>query len=158
MTRRREKTCCFTGHRMIRNEQKQFVIDRTYEICEMLAEKGYTDFVAGGALGFDTIAAECVLALKGKYRDIRLILALPCRNQCKGWKKADVDTYERIANQADEVIYVSEEYTPECMKKRNRFMVDESSACVAYLTRMSGGTAYTVTYAVEMGREIIFVK
>ncbi len=153
-----EKTCCFTGHRVISIANREFVIEKTNEICEDLIRNGYTDFIAGGALGFDTIAEKCILNLKEKYKGIKLILALPCRNQCKGWKRADIEIYEEIAEKADEIIYVSEEYYSDCMKKRNRFMVDKSSACIAYLTRMSGGTAYTVTYAVEQGRKIIFVK
>ncbi|MBE7012369.1 MAG: DUF1273 domain-containing protein [Ruminococcaceae bacterium] len=158
MTREKEKSCCFTGHRIISRDNREFVIKKTYEICENLIAEGYTDFIAGGALGFDTVAARCILDLKEKYENIRLTLALPCENQYKGWKKSDIEVYEQIAKMADEVIYVSEEYYPDCMKKRNRFMVDESSVCVAYLTRMSGGTAYTVTYAVETGKKIIFVK
>ena len=35
------------------------------------------------------------------------------------------------------------------MLERNRVMVQKSSACVAYCTRESGGTAYTLRYAVE---------
>ena len=158
MTRNMDRTCCFTGHRMISKENKIFVAEKTYEICEELIKDGYTDFIAGGALGFDTIAAQCVLKLREKYENVKLILAFPCKNQCKGWKSADVEIYEEILKKADEIIYVSEEYYPECMKKRNRFMVDESSVCIAYLTRMSGGTAYTVTYAVEQGKKIFFIK
>ena len=33
------------------------------------------------------------------------------------------------------------------MHKRNRHLVDNSSACIAYLTESKGGTAYTVDYA-----------
>ena len=75
------------------------------EICENLINDGYTDFIAGGALGFDTIGAKCVLDLKEKYKNIRLTLALPCKNQCKGWKKSDVDIYEEDNQQ-----YISDTY------------------------------------------------
>ena len=34
-------------------------------------------------------------------------------------------------------------------------MVDNSSVCVCYLNRESGGTAYTVDYARKNGLEII---
>lgn len=158
MSGNNHKACCFTGHRIISRDNRKFVIEKTFEICEELIENGYTDFIAGGALGFDTIAAQCILELREKYNKIKLILALPCKNQCRGWKKSDIEKYEEIVKKADEIIYISEEYYPDCMKKRNRYMVDKSTACVAYLTRMSGGTAYTVTYAVEQGKKIFFVK
>ena len=43
--------------------------------------------------------------------------------------------------------YVSREYTPDCMHRRNRHLVDHSGTCICYLTKTSGGTAYTVDYA-----------
>jgi len=33
-------------------------------------------------------------------------------------------------------------------------MVDNSSLCVAYMTRKSGGTAYTVEYAQQSNKKI----
>ena len=41
------------------------------------------------------------------------------------------------------------------MHKRNRHLVDNSSLCIAYLTKESGGTAYTVNYARQSGLTII---
>lgn len=41
------------------------------------------------------------------------------------------------------------------MQKRNRHLVDNSSACICYLTKPTGGTAYTVNYASEHGLMII---
>ena len=45
--------------------------------------------------------------------------------------------------------------TQGCMYKRNRHLVDHSGICVCYLTKDSGGTAYTVRYARTHGLEII---
>ncbi len=158
MTYEKEKTCSFTGHRIIPNSEKQFIKDKTEEICRMLIKRGFENFICGGALGYDTLAQECILKLKKDYPNIRLILAIPCLGQHKNWRKADIEKYEKILSLADEKIYVSEEYSPDCMKKRNRFMVDKSSVCVAYAKKVTGGTAYTVKYAVEESREIIFVR
>lgn len=79
---------------------------------------------------------------------------LPCRFQTRGWTSEDVKIYENIKEQADKVIYTSEEYTRGCMHKRNRHLVDNSSACIAYLTESKGGTAYTVDYAAKHGLTI----
>lgn len=43
------------------------------------------------------------------------------------------------------------------MHKRNRHLVNDSSVCVCYQTRLGGGTAYTVGYAKEKGLAIIDV-
>ena len=48
-------------------------------------ERGYTTFITGIALGFDMICAEILLELKKKYKFIKIIGALPCRNQDKLW-------------------------------------------------------------------------
>ena len=48
---------------------------------------------------------------------------------------------------ADEKIILQEKYDKYCMINRNKFMVDNCSALVAYLRKNTGGTAYTVNYA-----------
>lgn len=124
------------------------------EIVELI-DKGYLYFGVGGALGFDTLAAQTVLDLKNDYPQIKLILVLPCISQADGWSSEDKDTYEHIKSNADKVVYTSREYTRGCMHKRNRHLVDNSSACICYLTEKSGGTAYTVEYANSKGLLII---
>ena len=37
------------------------------------------------------------------------------------------------------------------MFKRNRHLIDNSSLCICYLTKNSGGTAFTVNYALKKG-------
>jgi len=147
----KEKTCCFTGHRDIPSGANRHIFAKTEEMVESLIKKGYLYFGAGGALGFDTIAAFAVLKLKERYPDVRLILVLPCLLQTRGWLSEDVEIYEDIKSKADKVVYTSQEYTRGCMHKRNRHLVDNSSACIAYLTESKGGTAYTVDYAMKNG-------
>ena len=76
-----------------------------------------------GALGFDTLAALAVLELKQQYPQIKLILVLPCRNQTREWKEADIQKYEWIKSKADKVVYTSEHYYNGCMQKRNRHLI-----------------------------------
>ena len=90
-------------------------------------ENRYRYFGAGGARGFDTVAAMAVLELKEVYPDIRLILVFPCRNQTRGWRETDIQRYEWIKSKADKVVYTSEHYYNGCMQKRNRHLVDYSS-------------------------------
>lgn len=150
----KEKTCCFTGHRQIPLGDYQTILQNTEKVVENLISKGFCYFGAGGALGFDTLAALTVLKLKSLYPDIKLILVLPCRTQTRSWSKEDIKIYEDIKSQADKVVFTSEEYTRGCMHKRNRHLVDNSSVCVAYLTDSKGGTAYTVDYAKKQGLDI----
>ena len=147
MNNLRVNTCCFTGHRIIPSGEKETIRNLLETAIEKVIQDGYRFFGTGGALGFDTLAAQTVLKLKRQYPHIRLILVLPCITQTDGWKQDDIDEYERIKALADKVVYTSREYHTGCMHKRNRHLVDNSSLCICYLTRLSGGTAYTVRYA-----------
>ena len=152
---KREKTCCFTGHRVIRRADAAIIRGSVREAILSLYARGVRYFGAGGALGFDTIAAEEVLALRaGECPELRLILVLPCRDQADGWRAADRKRYAAILAAADKVVYTAETYYDGCMQKRNRHLVNGSRYCIAYLTRDFGGTAYTVRYAREAGLEV----
>lgn len=153
----REQTCCFTGHRYIPAEALPGLSLALEQTLHLLIAEGIQYFDAGGALGFDTLAAETVLRLRTQYPHIQLILILPCQNQTSKWKSADVARYDAIKAQADKVVYTGEWYTPGCMHRRNRHMVDDSGVCVAYCTRSTGGSAYTVNYAKRQGLRIIML-
>lgn len=153
----REKTCCFTGHRVISPAVYPRLRQELEAVVRRLMEEGVRFFGAGGALGFDTLAAETILRLRKSYPQLRLILVLPCRDQTRGWRQEDVARYEAIKRRADKVVYTGEQYTPGCMHRRNRHLVEHSSVCVAYCTRASGGSAYTVSYARQHGLRVFLL-
>ena len=153
----RNETCCFTGHRQLLSEERAEIGTMLESVITALYQKGIRYYGAGGALGFDCLAAQTVLKLKSSYPSIKLILVLPCLTQTRGWRPEDIDEYERIKAQADKVVYTAQQYTPGCMHKRNRHLVDHSGVCVCYLRKEGGGTAYTVEYARARGLELIYV-
>ncbi|MCQ4770305.1 SLOG family protein [Intestinimonas massiliensis] len=132
-----------------------WVKKRLEKVIEESIQTGYLYFGAGGALGFDTLAANTVIKLRAKHPDIKLILVLPCKTQTRGWKQSDIEEYERIIKAADKVVYTSENYFSGCMHKRNRHLVNNSSLCICYLTEDNGGTFYTVNYAKQNGLSIV---
>ena len=152
----KEKSVCFSGHRIIRKkdaENLQVYLDRA---VNAYVRRGFDTFICGGAMGFDTVAAEAVLRKREDFPEVKLVLALPCRDQTSKWKKLDdIVKYKEILGQADEVVYTADFYTSGCMHARNRYMVDSSSACICYKYSERGGTAYTVGYAEKNGLEII---
>lgn len=151
-----EKTVCFTGHRHIDAESEGSVRLLVREALKIYIRRGYNTFIAGGAMGFDTIAAEEVIRLRSEGNAVRLILALPCRKQTEKWIDGEkVITYDRINGLADGIVYTSDCYFSGCMHTRNRFMVDNSSACIAYCKKSSGGSAYTCNYAEKKGLELV---
>ena len=154
----RAQTCCFTGHRILPGDVVPRLSRELEQTVRKLIEEGYRYFGTGGALGFDTLAAETVLHLRCQYPQIRLILVLPCRNQTARWRQEDISRYEAIRTKADKVVYTAECFVPGCMLLRNRRLIDNSSVCVAYCTRETGGSAYTVAYARTQGLRVIFLR
>ncbi len=148
-------SCCFTGHRELPAKDIASLREKLHRVISALVQKGYREFYTGGALGFDTVAAQCVLELKQENPEIRLHLIMPCANQTRGWSSEGIRLHGEIRAQADEVVCLSENYYSGCMQIRNRHLVEKCSVVVAYLTRTTGGSAYTVNYAKKKGLEII---
>lgn len=147
----KNETCCFTGHRNIPTEalgQLRRALEK--EVLRAYG-LGIRSFIAGGALGFDMLAAHTVLALKSTYPDVKLTVAVPCRDHDAKWSAASKDELKQILAEADRVTYVSEAYDRGCMFRRNRYMVDRSCICISYCTRSTGGSRYTVNYAHSCG-------
>lgn len=150
------KTCFFTGHRIIKkSEIRQVESWLREEILDKINHK-VTVFIAGGAIGFDTLAAEQVLFMKEDYPDIRLVLYLPCTNQDAEWSEEDRERFDEIKKSADEIYYISHnEYEYGCMKKRNQAMVEASDCGIAYLKNHHSGSSQTVNMAIEKGIDVV---
>lgn len=89
--------CCFTGHR----PEKLFLVDR--EIIKELEreikaaiERGYTTFISGMARGVDIWAAEIVLNLRKKNKDLHLICASPYEGFESRWSQDWQKRYKKI--------------------------------------------------------------
>jgi len=158
-----EATCAFTGHRP---KSFSWKYDETACDCvllkealaaqiKVLADRGITDFLSGMALGVDLWSAQFVLALRKENPALRLHCILPCAGQENKWSASMQEQYYFLLNQADNVVYVSQEYTPKCMLERNHYLVDHAAFLLAvYNGTKRSGTGATVRYAQQLGREI----
>ena len=94
--------------------------------------------------------------MREDYDMIRLVMYLPCTDQSKNWGEFERIRYDSILSSADEIYYISEEpYKKGCMKKRNCAMAEASDMCIAFLKKLSSGTAQTVKMAEEKGIHIV---
>ncbi len=161
------QTACFTGHRSQKlpwkfNEEDERCLKMKQALKEKLIsaiERGYETFISGMALGFDMISVEALLELKKKYNNIKIIGALPCRNQYAKWPESQVKRYKKLLEQLDDVHCENEEYTgPQCMLDRNKFMVNNSSLLIALFNGLPGGTKSTIDYAKKCGLEVEIIK
>ena len=151
----RDKTCCFTGHRRIPPEDLTFLTERLDECLYRLIDEGIYRFRAGGAMGFDRLAAERVLEMRRRFDFVHLDLILPCHGQTRGWPTEEAVAYRRIMAEADRVVFLQEQYSDGCMQRRNLQLLAGSSVCVCYQTHAGGGTAFTVTHAKRQGLRVI---
>ena len=146
----KENTCCFTGHRNLPEGDVEAIVGKLDHAIKLLAHAGYEYFICGGALGFDMLAAERVIHAAKSNPKVKLVLALPCRNQTEKWVKEQdgielVRKYHAIRGFASAVYYIEDFYTSDCMKRRNYSMVERSSFCVAYYNhnfRSGAGQTY----------------
>ena len=141
------KICIFTGHRELPASTGP-LYDALLRHITALYDDGCTDFVSGGAMGFDLLAAEAVLALRPLYSDMRLVMILPCLGQERAYSAADKERYRALLDQADMVRYTAHQYYRGCMLTRDRVMAEAAHHCICWLTRSTGGTAYTVRQCV----------
>jgi len=162
MTSEHNKSCCFTGHRKIDQTKISDIVSKLNLEIEYLTGLGVTRFIAGGALGFDTLAALAILWHKQNGSDISLHLMIPCADQCRRWSDRDICVYRDILSRADSYDILSDHYHGGVMQIRNRAMGDASDYCICYWDKSTmvdgkpgGGTYYTVNYARKQGKKII---
>lgn len=149
----REFCCFFTGHRKLPKNRLETIKELLRsKIISLIEDKGVDCFIAGGALGFDTLAARTVIELKEKYPFIKLYLYLPCNDQSRLWSAEDKYKWRMIMTKADGYKYVTDgSYVDGCMQKRNYKMADDALYCLTYCVISRSGTGATVNYAEEHG-------
>lgn len=162
-----EKKCSCTGHRPQKfpfeysrrsKEYLTYFKELENKIKTAITEYGVTHFISGMAIGVDLDFAQIVLKYRKKY-SLTLECAVPCSNQTLKWDKKDIARYNRILKKADSITLVSERYTPECMLKRNRYMVDKSDLVIAVFNGIEkGGTWYTIQYAERRSVPILILN
>lgn len=159
-------SCAFTGHRPKSFPWKH---DETAHDCVLLKEslaeqigllidRGITTFLSGMAQGVDLWCSEIVLDLRKSNPALKLRCILPCEGQESKWPVPEQERYRSILEQANDVVYVNREYSPNCMLERNRYLVDHSSVLLAvYNGARRSGTGATINYARKLGREVIII-
>ncbi len=163
--RGRPSTCCFTGHRPAKLPWRTDESDvrcaalkaKLRAAVESAIQEGMEHFICGMAEGCDTYFAEAVLSLRERYPHITLEAALPCPSQADRWSEESRARYQSILERCDYETMVQESYSPGCMQRRNRYMVDHSSLLIAAHNGLPGGTRSTIAYALQRGLAVVDV-
>lgn len=160
------KTCCFTGHRpqnlpwgFCENDPRCLRLKQQLEaeISRMITENGVSHFISGMALGVDLWAAEIVLRLREKF-PVTLECAIPCEAQAARWREQQRSRWFSIIERCDRETLLQTHFTPDCFRKRNRYLVDHSDYVIAVWNGLPSGTGVTVTYARERGKEVVVIR
>jgi len=162
----KETTCCFTGHRLSRlpwrsNESDPRCIklkNTLFDTVEAVYHAGIRHYICGMATGSDLFFCEAVLALREQNPDITLEAAIPCPEQADRWPEALQQRHANLLSRCDLQTLVSKHYTPDCMRRRNQYMVDQSSVLIAVYNgsgNQRSGTFSTMLYAIRQGLELI---
>lgn len=151
---KRSFTCCFTGHRNLPAGQEEKIWRRVHTCLETLLEEGVRYFGVGGALGFDTLVAGKLLALRESRPEIRITLVQPFPGYQSRWTPAQQTRAATVEARVDKVVVCCQTPGREAFLARDRHLVDGSSCCIAWCTRTTGGTAYTLRYAQKQGLRV----
>ena len=101
------------------------------------------------AMGFDIEAAEVALSLRKELAGLHVVAVVPFEGMQNGFSESWRNRFNNILRTADESITLAPRYSSEVYAIRNNFLVDNSSACIAYFDGSKGGTAYTINRAVK---------
>lgn len=159
----RSLTCCFTGHRPEKlpwgnNEEDPRCValkERIFDAAEAVYFGGIRHYICGMARGCDLYFCEAVIRLRDEHPDITLEAAIPCETQTNDWPEKERSRYFYLVAQCDDETLLQTSFTPDCMIKRNKYMVDNASILIAAYNGTFGGTMQTVNYAKASGLEII---
>lgn len=161
----RDITCCFTGHRPGKlpwgddewNCACMALKDCLASAIEHAYAHGMRHFMCGMAQGADLYFCEAVLRFRDQHSDILLEAAIPCPEQACRWPVPQRDRWTRLVAQCDLETLLQPAYTPQCMARRNRYMVERSAMIIAVYDGMPGGTRQTLAYALHNGLETIIL-
>lgn len=99
--------------------------------------------------------AEEILELRKGNKGIQIECAIPFPGQADSWEKTDQKRRYEILTATNEAVITSEHYNRGCFFTRNRYMVDNADVVVCAFNGKSGGTAYTVDYALKQNKIVI---
>lgn len=155
--------CGFSGHRPHRLPWDTEESDprcvalkiKMRQELETLVARNVTTFLCGMARGCDFYFAENVLSMRDAYPQIQLVAVLPCRSQADHWLPEEQARYSRLCGACQQVVLLQEAYTPDCMLRRNRWLIEHADCLLTVYDGGPGGTAWTVQEAKRRGMPLI---
>lgn len=151
--------CVFTGHRPEKlpwgdDETDLRAVALKIRITQAIGRayaRGYRIFACGMARGCDLYFFDCVLGFSVTHPDVEIEAWLPCPEQCVGWSASSRQRYLEALKRCHRVYTVETSYSPGCMIRRNRAMIDQAELVISVYDGSGGGTGSAVEYAFRTG-------
>ena len=151
--------CCFTGHRPEKlNTSEKEVKAALRKQIDQAVHDGFKVFITGMARGVDLWAAEIVLDLRKRNKEIRLICAIPHEGFEARWSPSWQELYRYVLAEADLTRVISKGYHTGVYQVRNEWMVNHSTRVIAVFNGQPSGTKNTIDYAYRQGVPVVLIE
>lgn len=151
----RDQTCCCIGPTFIpANARMDLSIWVDSTITRLYHDYHIRYFGVGGNRGFELAVANAILMKRARFPDCKTILVVPCPGFADRWRDGDKRLYEKVEGSANKVVYISPHYTTNCMRLRNKHLIDNSSALICMDDKPSAETSLAIQYAKESGLSV----
>lgn len=151
--------CCFTGHRPEKlNTSEKEVKAALRKQIDQAVHDGFTVFITGMARGVDLWAAEIVLDLRKRNKEIRLICAIPHDGFEARWSPSWQELYRYVLAEADLTRVISKGYHTGVYQVRNEWMVNHSTRVIAVFNGQPSGIKNTIDYAYRQGVPVVLIE
>ena len=151
--------CCFTGHRPEKlNTSEKEVKAALRKQIDQAVHDGFKVFITGMARGVDLWAAQIVLDLRKRNKEIKLICAIPHDGFEARWSPSWQELYRYILAEADLTRVISKGYHTGVYQVRNEWMVNHSTRVIAVFTGQPSGTKNTIDYAYRQGVPVVLIE
>ena len=151
--------CCFTGHRPEKlNTSEKEVKAALRKQIDQAVHDGFKVFITGMARGVDLWAAEIVLDLRKRNKEIRLICAIPHDGFEARWSPSWQELYRYVLAEADLTRVISKGYHTGVYQVRNEWMVNHSARVIAVFNGQPSGTKNTIDYAYRQGVPVVLIE
>ena len=144
----KNKTAVFIGH-----GDCPLSVEDIIPFIEQEIRNGVDTFLNGGQGAFDRTCAQAVCFVKQKHPEIKSILVIPYYN----FRIFDESLFDEIIT-PDTSNSVSYTGYKTAIPKRNKYMVDNASTAICYVTHISGGAYKTYQLAEKKKLYIINIK
>ena len=161
------RKCAFSGHQ---SQSLSFGLNELDEvgiqlkevlknqIIQLIEEEGVSYFITDMEVGADMIAAEIVLDLKSRFPKIELECVIPFETQAAEWPEPLRDRYFSIASQCDKETMLQTHYTPDCMQRLNKYMVEHADVILAVWDGGLSWTGSAVANAQKQGKLVHIIN